>query len=105
MQNEMKKNAQKWAWSLAEGSNAAMAAKARADHETFLPVIEKIQQETLTTLLANPALVEAVTKAITLALGQSAVSLADKTGKISYSAVQDYVSAKVLEVIRKEMGV
>lgn len=40
--------AQGWAFALAEASNAAAKARAVADHETYLPVIRAIINQTLT---------------------------------------------------------
>lgn len=45
--DELERIAKKWAWGLAEASNAALAANARADGETFVAAINAIQNETI----------------------------------------------------------
>lgn len=63
---ELERIAKKWAWGLAEASNAALAANARADGETFVAAINAIQNETIAAMQPAQPNVDALVRMIRL---------------------------------------
>lgn len=64
--DELERIAKKWAWGLAEASNAALAANARADGETFVAAINAIQNETIAAMQPAQPDVEGLVRRIQL---------------------------------------